>query len=119
MQAFAADRYSDTADNWAEHTIDRWSEYGVIEGSNGKLDPDGTLTLTQMTTILSRILAMPEAKSTGFFDVKETDWYAPYIDRCFAARIMLGSDGKAQPNTPITRERGDRYAWSCARNQAD
>ena len=104
MQAFAAERYSDTAGNWAEHAIDRWSEYGVIEGSNGKFDPDGTLTRAQMATILSRLLALPEAKSAGFSDVKETDWYAPYIDRCFAAGIMLGSDGKAQPDDPITRE---------------
>lgn len=104
MQTFAANQYTDTAGNWAEQAIDRWSESGVIVGSNGKFDPNGTLTRAQMATILSRLLALPEAKSAGFSDVKGTDWYAPYIDRCFAAGIMLGSDGKAQPNDPITRE---------------
>lgn len=103
-QTFAANQYTDTAGNWAEGAIDRWSEYGVIEGSNGKFDPNGTLTRAQMAAILSRLLALPEAKNAGFSDVKETDWYAPYINSCYASGIMLGSDGKAQPNDPITRE---------------
>ena len=103
-QAFAAEQYTDTAGNWAEGAIDRWSEYGVIEGSNGRFDPNGTLTRAQMAAILSRLLALPEAKNAGFSDVAETEWYAPYIDRCYAAGIMQGSNGKAQPNDPITRE---------------
>lgn len=104
MQAFAANQYTDTAGNWAEGAIDRWSEYGVIEGSNGRFDPNGTLTRAQMAAILSRLLALPEAKSAGFSDVAQTDWFAPYINSCYAAGIMQGSDGKAQPNDPITRE---------------
>ena len=35
MQTFAANQYTDTAGNWAEQAIDRWSESGVIVGSNG------------------------------------------------------------------------------------
>ena len=104
MQAFAAEQYTDTVGNWAEGAIDRWSEYGVIEGSNGRFDPSGTLTRAQMAAILSRLLALPEAKSAGFSDVAQTDWFAPYINSCYASGIMLGSDGKAQPNDPITRE---------------
>ena len=104
VQAFAAEQYTDTAGNWAEGAIGRWSEYGVIEGSNGRFDPNGTLTRAQMAAILSRLLALPEAKSAGFSDVAQTDWFAPYINSCYASGIMQGSDGKAQPNDPITRE---------------
>ena len=76
LQAFATARYSDTEGHWAEAAINRWSDYKVIEGNNGKFNPDGSLTRAQMATILSKLLALPESVSAGFSDVKETDWFA-------------------------------------------
>ena len=36
--------YSDTAGHWAESAIERWSGYGIVQGSNGRFDPNGRLT---------------------------------------------------------------------------
>lgn len=33
--------YGDTAGHWAESSIERWSAYGIIQGSNGLFDPNG------------------------------------------------------------------------------
>ena len=101
---FAAGSYADTNGHWAEAAIERWSGYGILQGADGKFSPDGTLTRAQMATILSRLLALPEASSYGFTDVAAGDWFADAIDRCAAAGIMQGTGGKAEPNAPITRE---------------
>ena len=96
--------YSDTHGNWAETAIERWSDYGIIQGNNGKFNPGGNLTRAHMAAILSRLLVLPEAKDAGFKDVKSSDWHADYINRCAAAGIMLGDNGYANPDATITRQ---------------
>lgn len=96
--------YSDVAGHWAQTAILRWSDYGVLQGSEGKFSPDGTLTRGQMAVILSRLLNLPAAPSAGFTDVAADAWYADGINRCAAAGILQGSEGKAMPEDPITRE---------------
>ncbi len=96
--------YSDVAGHWAQTAILRWSDYGVLQGNEGKFSPDGTLTRGQMAVILSRLLNLPAAPSAGFTDVAPDAWYADGINRCAAAGILQGSEGKAMPEDPITRE---------------
>lgn len=96
--------YSDVTGHWAQSAILRWSDYGVLQGSEGKFSPNGTLTRGQMAVILSRLLNLPAAPSAGFTDVAPDAWYADGINRCAAAGILQGSEGKAMPEDPITRE---------------
>lgn len=100
----AESSYQDTKGHWAEAAIERWSDYGVIQGNNGSFNPNGSLTRAHMAAVLSRLLNLPEAPDAGFADVKAGDWHAEYINKCAAAGIMLGTDGKANPNAPITRQ---------------
>lgn len=102
--AAAESSYRDTDGHWAETAIDRWSSYGIIQGSNGAFNPNGALTRAHMAAILTRLLGLPAAGSAGFADVDEGAWYAEYINRCAAAGIMLGANGKASPNALITRQ---------------
>lgn len=98
--------YGDTAGHWAEASIERWSGYGIIQGSNGKFDPDGQLTCAQLATILARLLKLPVAKDAGFIDNPADAWYYDAINRCAAAGILKGNgDGTVTPNASITRER--------------
>nr|WP_325302960.1 S-layer homology domain-containing protein [uncultured Dysosmobacter sp.] len=96
--------YRDTDGHWAETAIDRWSDYGIIQGSNGLFNPNGALTRAHMAAILTRLLDLPAADSAGFADVQEGDWFADSINRCAAAGIMQGTDGRANPNARITRQ---------------
>ena len=94
--------YGDTAGHWAEASIERWSGYGIIQGSN----PDGQLTCAQLATILARLLKLPAAKDAGFIDNPADAWYYDAINRCAAAGILKGNgDGTVTPNASITRER--------------
>ena len=98
--------YGDTAGHWAEASIERWSGHGIIQGSNGKFDPDGQLTCAQLATILARLLKLPAAKDAGFIDNPADAWYYDAINRCAAAGILKGNgDGTVTPNASITRER--------------
>lgn len=106
VPGLAADgHYSDTHGHWAEASIERWSNYGIVSGNNGKFKPNDNLTRAQLAVILSNILGLTEEPEIcPFDDVKDTDWFAPYIKKCYAAGIMLGNNGKANPNDPITRQ---------------
>lgn len=64
--------YGDTAGHWAEASIERWSGYGIIQGSNGKFDPDGQLTCAQLATILARLLKLPAAKDAASLITRRT-----------------------------------------------
>ena len=98
--------YGDTAGHWAEASIERWSGYGIIQGSNGKFDPDGQLTCAQLATILARLLKLPAAKDADFSDNTPDAWHYDAINRCAAAGILKGNlNGTVTPNAPITRER--------------
>ena len=103
--AFAADsRYTDTTDHWAETAIERWSDYGIIEGYGDAFNPDNSITRGQMATILSKTLGLTEEADNPFTDISADDWYAPYVLRCYKAGIMLGDNGKANPDAEITRQ---------------
>lgn len=104
LGAAAKETYSDTQGTWAEAAIERWSGYGMIQGNNGKFDPDGTLTRGQMATMLARLLKLPAAESAGFSDITAETWCADAVNRCAAAGVMQGNNGMAMPNAPITRQ---------------
>ena len=98
--------YGDTAGHWAESSIERWSAYGIIQGSNGQFDPNGQLTCAQLATILAKLLKLPAAKDAGFTDNTADAWYYDAINRCAAAGILNGNgDSTVTPEAPITRER--------------
>ena len=98
--------YGDTAGHWAESSIERWSAYGIIQGSNGLFDPNGQLTCAQLANILAKLLKLPAAKDAGFTDNTADAWYYDAINRCAAAGILNGNgDGTVTPEAPITRER--------------
>lgn len=103
--AFAAEgTYSDTQGHWAEEAIERWSEYGIVEGNNGRFNPNASLTRAQMAKVLANTLGLTEIAANPFSDVSESDWFAPYVLRCYAAGVMMGDNGKANPNATITRQ---------------
>lgn len=98
-------RFSDTAGHWAEAAIDRWSDYGVIQGSDGLFDPNGQLTRAQIATILSNTLGLTEQTAQNpFGDLDPNQWYAAAILRCHAAGLMQGDGVNVHPDDILTRQ---------------
>ena len=98
--------YDDIAGHWAEASIERWSDHGIIQGNNGKFNPNGQLTCAHFAAILARLLKLPAAENAGFADNTPDAWHYDAINRCAAAGILKGNlNGTVTPNAPITRER--------------
>jgi hypothetical protein len=99
----AGNNYQDTKGHWAQSAIDRWSGYGIVQGYNGSFEPEASITRAQMAAILSRTLGLSETKGNPFSDVASDAWYAEDVSKCYAAGILQGSDGKANPESQVTR----------------
>ena len=105
VPVMADDSYSDTHGHWAESSIERWSEYNIVSGSDGAFMPDASMTRGQMAKVLANMLGLTEETTVNpFSDVSASAWYAPYMLRCHAAGIMLGANGKGNPDAPVSRQ---------------
>ncbi len=105
MSVFAAS-YTDTDGHWAESSIERWSDAGVVQGTGDAFVPDSDLTCAQLATILAKLLRLPAADDAGFSDNLADAWYYDAINRCAAAGILNGyADGTVRPNETISRAR--------------
>ncbi|MBR3691628.1 MAG: S-layer homology domain-containing protein [Clostridia bacterium] len=100
----ASAAYSDVPSwHWARAAIEKWSEYGVINGSSGKFFPDQSITRGEMAVILNNLMAYRDLAPNTFTDLPDT-WYTDAVLKVNAKGVMLGSGGKVRPLDPITRE---------------
>ena len=105
MSVLAAS-YTDTDGHWAESSIERWLDAGVVQGTGDAFAPDSDLTCAQLATILAKLLRLPAADDAGFTDNAADAWYYDAINRCAAAGILKGyADGTVRPNETISRVR--------------
>ncbi len=108
----SAANFQDTENHWARDYIDRAVELGFFQGmSNAEFDPNGTMTRGMFVTVLGRLEGIdPDAWSSQqvpqlFKDVKDTDYFAPYISWAAYCGIVNGmGDGLFMPDVPVTRE---------------
>lgn len=96
--------YQDIDGHWAEDSINRWSQYGVVQGNDGKFDPYGQMTRAQAAVVFANLLGLEkQGDLSGFSDVADT-WYTDALSKCYAAGIILGSGDQMDPNGLLTRE---------------
>ncbi len=86
-------KFSDVSEeHWAYADIYYLRERNIINGVDQEhFDPDGNITREQFAKILCTALNMETAdKETGFEDVDENAWYAPFIAAAFDKGIITG-----------------------------
>ncbi len=85
---------------------------GIVEGmSEGRFEPQSTLTRAQMARILDNALLLEGTPEGGFTDVKPGDWYYDSVRRAAAAGLLLGyDDGSMRPDALLTREQAVTFA---------
>ena len=103
--AMAAE-YSDTAGHWAEESIARWSDAGVVQGSNGQFNPEGMMTRAEAAQVFTNLLKLTaKADLSAYTDVAADAWYADAMAACVAQGIMNGvAADQMNPNGTVTRE---------------
>lgn len=91
---------------WANEAVEYLYTEGIVSGrSETQFEPTQSVTRAELIKMITE--AFDAAETTGsitFSDVKDTDWFSPYIKRAAAAGIVLGSDGAFYPNSSVTRE---------------
>lgn len=100
----SAATFSDIEGHWAQAVIEAWSNKGVIQGYEGKFNPDNNITRGDMAVILDRLMGYSEKSENTFLDLDKHAYYADAVLKLNRAGIMLGADGKVRPQDSITRE---------------
>lgn len=93
--------YDDVKGHWAESFLDRAVSDGILNGSSGKLNPNGTITGAEMAAVLVRALNLQEWEKS-YPGTKVGDWYYRYAAIAQKSKI-LPEDGSLDLNSPISR----------------
>ena len=99
------DRFTDVSkSHWAFEYIENLAEKNIINGYNNYFYPDNVITRAEFVKILAGAFGIEKASAASFSDVSDSDWFMPYVGGAANAGLVLGSDGKFNPNDSITRE---------------
>ena len=105
--AFDASTFADVAkDAWYYDSVRYVYENGLMQGSDGNFDPDGSMTRAMIVTVLYRLDGVVQTeKNSGFTDVADDAWYADAIAWAAENGIIVGiSETEFAPDANITRE---------------
>ena len=98
--------FPDIAENPYKEAIENLAGKGIISGTDtGMFLPDKTVTRAEFTVMISKALSFESGKSSHFSDVKENDWFAPYVISAYESGIIYGvSENSFNPYGTITKE---------------
>lgn len=100
--AFAVS-FADTRGHWAEDSINRWSDRGVIQGHDGDFEPNSPITRADMAVIIDRVMDYQTKAENKFSDL-DNAYYKDPILRAAQAGVMQGDGKNVRPKDKITRE---------------
>lgn len=103
-----SERFPDLEGHWGRSQILALAEAGLVNGMDAHhFEPDRKVTRAMFVTILGRMHGLHEdfVAPIDYSDVKEGDWFAPYVTWASLSGIVKGyDDGTFAPNREITRE---------------
>jgi len=83
----ASPAFTDISGHWAEDTIERFADKGIISGfPDGSFRPNRLVTRAEFAAIVTRAFELNEEASFEFPDVDPGAWYYEYLK--FAARFI-------------------------------
>ncbi|WP_250277955.1 S-layer homology domain-containing protein [[Clostridium] colinum] len=97
--------FTDVKDNhWAKAHIDKLSTAGIINGDNGKFNPNGNTKRADATIMIVNLLGLTPENNNKFTDVNPLAYYAPYVGTASTYGIVSGSNGIFNPEQIISRQ---------------
>lgn len=99
--------FADVTDKfWGAGAVDFVSSNELFAGvGNDRFDPNGTMNRAMVVTVLARLGGVAVDNGTASFpDVPAGKWYSGAVAWAAQTGIVKGSDGKFDPNGPLTRE---------------
>ncbi|PIC62624.1 hypothetical protein CSV79_16075 [Sporosarcina sp. P13] len=96
--------FSDVPKNHAYYTpIMKLYDQGIVGGSDGKFNPESSLTRIQMAKMLDLAFEFNMTKHAGFYDLIVTHWGYVHANALFANDVTKGDRGQFKPNEKVTR----------------
>ena len=107
--------FPDLAGHWAADSAARSVELGLFTGlSETEFAPNNAMTRAMLVQVLYRMQGSPEAGSSTFTDVPDSEWYSKAVAWASENGIVNGSNGKFDPNGLLTREQLAAILWRYA-----
>ncbi|MCT4620795.1 MAG: S-layer homology domain-containing protein [Marinisporobacter sp.] len=97
----------DEISGWALEAIKEATALKLVNGDEkNRFNPKAGITRAEFTTIITKMLQLDTKvdKAINFKDVKENDWFYPYVNAAYKEKIVSGLGYEFKPNDPITRE---------------
>ncbi|OKP83398.1 hypothetical protein A3844_21340 [Paenibacillus helianthi] len=111
MGAAAAETVKDYEGHWAQNTIEKWLDKGLLKGfEDGSVKPDQSITRAEFMAIVNRsfeiasLFDKKEVPKITFSDVSATSWAYKEVAMAVGAGYVQGYNNKARPNAQITRQ---------------
>ncbi|RCX16643.1 S-layer family protein [Anaerobacterium chartisolvens] len=98
--------FKDVKNHWAKSAVNNMgARLIMVENENGIFNPSDSITRAEFAAVMIRALGLePKQGENIFNDVKETQWYAGYINTACEYGIIGGyGNGKFGPEDKITR----------------
>ena len=103
--ALSPSDFSDFPSDWSTEALTNAVENGLLNGSDGQINASGRLTRAEMAAIVNRAFgATATASLSGYSDVSPSAWYYTDMAKAVQMGTFEGSDGRLNPDDPITRE---------------
>lgn len=98
--------YSDIEGHWAQDVVERWSDYGILNGyPDGTFRPNAPVTRGQMAEILYRIWGIPPVEEGfSFPDLPEDSWCYDSLTTLNYYEVALTPDQYIRPNQALPRD---------------
>lgn len=100
-----ANVFSDMDDHWAKSYVESLAKQGIINGhTDGTYRPDMPVSRAELAKIIVGAFNIKTAGTNAFYDVSDSDWFAPYVSSASASGIVTGFEGNFNPNSSVTRQ---------------
>lgn len=101
----AGKEFSDVPKTHPYHAeIQKMYRAGIVDGSQGKFNPDQPLSRVQMAKILDLAFNLDTKKTFKFPDVASDHWGNQHVQALYSNGITTGDNGLFKPNAPVTRQ---------------
>lgn len=109
-----ATEFIDVDGHWAEGSIKKMMDIGVIKGINStEFVPEGLISRAEFATIVVRAMNYEKIEYMGLYvDVSQNDWFAKDISTMAQFKLISGYDGRLEPNKIITKEQAAKILVS-------
>ena len=108
--------------HWARDIIAELKDRGIVSGSDGKFNPNNSISRAEFSTMIAQCFYKGESASGNvkFADVSSADWYYSYTTLLAEKGIVNGvGNGMFSPNSMITREDMAVIAVRCLSSKID